>query len=81
MVGSACTERWRRGLTRGETRSSSFPFKSLSSSSSFRRILVLFASGETILAMAGEVVFGSAVMQLGQRESWVLHELDNPEQQ
>jgi hypothetical protein len=61
----------------GETRSSSFPSQSLSNSSSFRCFLVLFAGGKT---MSEEAVFGLAMVQLGQRGSWVLHELDNPEQ-
>ncbi len=32
-------------------------------------------------AMAGEVVFGLAMMPLVRRGSWVLHKLDKPEQQ
>jgi hypothetical protein len=61
----------------GRTRSSSFPSQSTPAR------FVVFSSfllvARQCQAMAGEAVFGLAMVQLGRRGSWVLHELDNPE--
>jgi hypothetical protein len=80
--GRRARDRWWRGrLGGGGDEELVIPFPVPQQLQLVSRLLVLLPVARRCPSITGEVVFGLAMMQLGQRRSWVLLKLDNPEQQ